>query len=272
MTKLKITLIDVGWGDSILIEIINKKKESVFALIDSNDSVNFQSSFIYIKRYLEREKIKITDKLFEFVILTHAHSDHGQGLMRIIRKYGTKNFWFSKWYKNTSIISLLRYAKMSKKVGYVEEIDDKFNIPDIDNVKFKVLWPESGSVNANENNNSIVLLISMLNINILLTGDIELDVWDRIKNKIPSDIHFLKIPHHGSKNGTVKNDGSTPWLDKVGNKCKLGISTHRVPYEHPDDDVIEKIHVKNFKYYRTDYNHNICISTNGKRLLLNYSR
>lgn len=27
MAKLKVTVIDVGWGDSILIEIINKKKE-----------------------------------------------------------------------------------------------------------------------------------------------------------------------------------------------------------------------------------------------------
>lgn len=271
MTKLNITLIDVGWGDSIFIEIIDKKKERVFALIDSNDSVNFQSSLIYIKRYLEREKIKITDKLFEFVILTHAHSDHGQGLTRIIKKYGTEKLWYSKWDKNTSIISLLRFAKRSKKVGELEEINDKFNISDIENVKFKVLWPEAGNVNSNENNNSIVLLISILNINILLTGDVELDVWDKIKGKIPSDIHFLKIPHHGSNNGTVKKDGTTPWLDKVGNKCKLGISTHRVPYEHPDADVIEKIREKKFKYFRTDYNHNICISTNGKKVQFHYS-
>lgn len=241
-------------------------------MIDSNDSVNVQSSYIYIKRYLEREKIKLHDKLFKFVILTHAHSDHGQGLKRIIQKYGTENFWYSHCYTHTSLITLLRFAKRSDKVEKLDEIDSNFNIPDIENVKFEVLWPEKGYTSSNENNNSIVLLVSILDTKILLTGDVELDVWDRIKNKIPSDVSFLKIPHHGSSNGTIKSDGSTPLLDKVTNKCKLAISTHRVPYEHPDDDVIEKIRAKKFKYIRTDYNHSICMSTNGKRILLKYSR
>lgn len=274
MTKLKVTLIDVGWGDSILIEIINKDKERIFGLIDSNDSVNFQSSYIYIKRYLEREKIEFTDKLFKFIILSHAHSDHGQGLIKIMRKYGTENFCYSKCNKDTSLIALLRFAKRSKKVEKLKVLDNSLPTVDIEGVKFDVLWPPNGRVDSNENNNSIVLLISLLNIKILLTGDIELGVWDYIKDKIPdNDVHFLKIPHHGSANGTVvERDESTPLLDKVGNGCKIGISTHRIPYEHPDEIVIKKIREKNLKYFRTDYNHNICISTYGRRLFVNYSR
>ena len=38
MESLSITLIDVGWGDSILIEYTYDNKKSRFALIDSNES------------------------------------------------------------------------------------------------------------------------------------------------------------------------------------------------------------------------------------------
>ena len=57
MAELKITLIDVGWGDSILLESVDAAGIAHLALIDSNDTTNFRSSEIFIKRYLERARI-----------------------------------------------------------------------------------------------------------------------------------------------------------------------------------------------------------------------
>jgi hypothetical protein len=55
MRSLNVTLIDVGWGDSILLESIDSNDNSYYALIDSNDSTNFRSSYIFLKKYLVKK-------------------------------------------------------------------------------------------------------------------------------------------------------------------------------------------------------------------------
>ncbi|GLC31155.1 ComEC/Rec2 family competence protein [Clostridium omnivorum] len=274
MSRLKVTLIDVGWGDSILIEVIKHNNERTFALIDSNDSTNLRSTHIFLKRYFERERIELnSDCLFEFVMLSHAHSDHGQGLKGIIGQYGTRNLYYPNSFGGPIVPDLIRYARRyPQRINEHRVISCGSYINDIEDVKFKILWPES-EVSDNENNNSIVLLITLKCINILLTGDIEVnkDVWDRIKNKIPDEVHFLKLPHHGSKNGSLDEQGETPLLDKVGSLCKLGISTHIVPYTHPSPEIMKILKEKRFDYFRTDYNHNVSFITNGEKISIEYS-
>lgn len=94
MSNLSVTLIDVGWGDSVLIESQDDNNGNYYALVDSNDSTNFRSSFIFLKRHFEKKGLRISDAkpIFEFVLLSHAHSDHGQGLKSVIREFGTKSF------------------------------------------------------------------------------------------------------------------------------------------------------------------------------------
>lgn len=94
--RLAATLIDVGWGDSILLESEDENGELHLGLIDSNDTVYLRSTYIFLKRYFDRisEKISGKSRLFDFVILSHAHLDHGQGLKAIMKEFGTENFWY----------------------------------------------------------------------------------------------------------------------------------------------------------------------------------
>ena len=50
MGKLNITLIDVGWGDSIFIEHEDDAGNHYYGLIDSNDSKEIKSTRIFIER------------------------------------------------------------------------------------------------------------------------------------------------------------------------------------------------------------------------------
>ena len=96
MSRFSVTLIDVGWGDSVLLAW-EDAADSRFALIDSNDSTNLKSSYVYLKRFFEKQHIDTSSKpVFEFVILSHAHADHGQGLKRLMREFGTRYFWSPK--------------------------------------------------------------------------------------------------------------------------------------------------------------------------------
>ncbi|MDX1686035.1 MAG: hypothetical protein R3275_12425, partial [Saprospiraceae bacterium] len=70
MSQLKIILIDVAWGDSIFLETIDDNGQENYALIDSNDTVNYKSSFIFLKRYFQKKfGVSSIDKpLFDWVI------------------------------------------------------------------------------------------------------------------------------------------------------------------------------------------------------------
>src|ERR1700722_9686980 len=99
---LRVTLIDVGWGDSIFLETSDQKGRKHYALIDSNDSPTLRSSYIFVQRFFEKEYAKQnlqlpdpkTQPLFDWVLLTHAHGDHAEGLKRLLQGFGAARFWY----------------------------------------------------------------------------------------------------------------------------------------------------------------------------------
>ena len=61
MSTLSATVIDVGWGDSIFLAW-DDGNDRRFGLIDSNDTVYLQSSYIFLSRFFERLPTKTPKK------------------------------------------------------------------------------------------------------------------------------------------------------------------------------------------------------------------
>jgi beta-lactamase superfamily II metal-dependent hydrolase len=265
----------VGWGDSILIESEDNYGKRFFALVDSNDTENLCSSFIFIKKHFERTTISLPgDKpVFEFVLLTHAHSDHGQGLKKLMREYGTKNFWYPKSLSWSSLADLIRFANSSSNVRHHQSIDNTKVGITLGDVAIDVLWPpydEQQIDRNNENNNSVVLALKLNTVTFVLSGDAEKEVWNQISSQIPANTRFFKVPHHGSINGTF--DGvRTPWFDGCPSIAYLGISSHVVPFSHPDQEVIDLFDQNNRIYFRTDIHYHLSFQTDGNTVSAKYS-
>lgn len=274
MSQLSITLIDVGWGDSIFIDSIDSNNNRSFALIDSNDTVYYRSSFIFIKRFFEKvlPDTHIPKPAFRFVILSHAHADHGQGLKSIIREFGTQYFWYPKSLNLSALKELINYANRSTTISHHQSIDQTKAIPDLGDVIIKVLWPPYNVIdNHNENNNSIVLTLTLGNVSFVLTGDAEADVWSQISNKIPSNTRLFKVPHHGSVNGTFDNRNQSPWLNNCPSNSVLAISAHNRPFGHPDQEVVNLLNNQPRKYFRTDEHYHLTFTTDGNDIQVKYS-
>ncbi|MHC4214860.1 MAG: ComEC/Rec2 family competence protein [Planctomycetota bacterium] len=268
MINLRITLIDVGWGDSILIESEDGNGKLHYGLVDSNDSQNLRSSYIFLKRHFEKANKNLsTDKpIFDFVLLSHAHSDHIQGLKPVIREFGTQHLWYSKTEPDKSLMfgNLISFAKRSSNVEKHQAIDTGRELPNLGDVELSILWPDEDVIDANnENNNSLVLLLRLGEVSILLTGDSEKEVWSEICHLIPDDVRFFKVPHHGSVNGSFDNDDPA-WLDDCPPGAVLGISSHVRPHEHPDSEVITLFEDNGREFYRTDQHYHVTFETNGQ--------
>jgi competence protein ComEC len=271
MASLKVTLIDVGWGDSILLES-QDGGTTRYGLIDSNDTSTLRSTYIFLRRYFEKADINISDSkpIFQFVLLSHAHTDHGQGLKAIMREFGTENFWYPKSLRQGMLGNLLRYANSSNNVGWHEALHTDKVLPNFGPVRMSVLWPQDNGINSNENNNSVVLVLLLDRVSFVMTGDAEKEVWTTIRDSIPRSTRFFKVPHHGSVNGTFGDDNKAVWLDQCPRSAKLGVSSHIRPFEHPDQEVIDLFDTNNRNYYRTDKQYHLTFETNGRRTKVKY--
>jgi len=264
MGILNITLIDVGWGDSIFIEHVDDAGNSYFGLVDSNDSKEIKSTRIFIERFFRYRREDIRSPLFDFVLLSHPHDDHGKGLEGTMRRYGTAYFWHPNSDKVGSAAPLIRYCNRSTKVQHIESLNStKFPSP-VGDIQLEVLWPHYNQISDNENNNSVVLVMNYKNVSVILTGDAEEEVWEDISGNIPNDTVFFKVPHHGSRNGSLDNNDNATWLQDCPASARLGISCmYRKDYKHPHQEVLNVFHSEGFEYYRTDEHYHLTFSTDG---------
>lgn len=276
MPELSATLIDVGWGDSIFLEFADNADKK-FALIDSNDSTYEQPTYMYIKKFLRRNNIKYgggNKPLFEFILLTHPHSDHAQGLSRIITEFGAKHFLYAKSLNWNAAAFLLRLHKTaSRHITTHESLHTGKTMGPFNNTNISVLWPDSDFIDhTNENNNSVVLLLTLGETSFILSGDAEESVWKNIRDKIPNNTRFFKVPHHGSKYGALSSNTTSLWLSNLDQKTLLGISAHKYGnFNHPDPSVLQLFTANNFTYYRTDEQFHLTFKTDGQNISVKYS-
>jgi competence protein ComEC len=282
MSTLSVTLLDVGWGDSIFLESIAQDGSYHFALIDSNDSRFIQRSMNFLKRYFRRHREYVgplNKPYFDFVLLTHNHEDHASGLKNIIKEFGSKDLFYPHSKQSVTLGALLSFAnrQVNRENGYLdhhEAIEVGKPMPKLGDAEIEILWPPEAFDYHNEdvNDTSVVLSIKLGKHPIVLTGDAEKKVWDRIASKIPRGTRFFKVPHHGSVNGTFTSHNRSAWYESCYPYARLGISGDvDKTWVHPDKKVIELFERDNRKYYRTDENYHITFKTNGSKYDVKYS-
>ena len=277
MAELSATLIDVGWGDSIFIKSQGDKGGPRFALIDCNDYENERSSLIFVKRWFHRNHVDFEsiEHNFEWALLTHGHADHARGLKRMLKTFGTRNLWYPKSVESTTYGNLLNYANRSSRVDHHEAVNHtKTLAADFGDVALEVLWPNNNQIDqTNENNNSVVLALTLATVTFVLTGDSEAPNWATISQRLPSTVRVFQAPHHGARNGMFDGQ-TTPWLDRLQqlpHPVAVAMSSHTRPHGHPHPDVIQEITQRNLPRFRTDEDYHLTFSTHGTDLTVKYS-
>ncbi len=261
---MRVIVLDVGWGDSIIVESRDSVGNWHFGLVDCNDTSSNLATLNFFKRRLKTEKYPNANDphLFKFVLLTHDHADHGQGLKGMMRQFGTEWFWYPKENRRAVQTNLMSYAKRSKKVLKQQALDNTRLLPKLGDVTMEVLWPAPGYNDPAQNNNSVVLLLTLGSCTFLLSGDAEEVAWQNIANKIPSDVEFFKVPHHGSRNGSLDGHGQPTWLPHCPTTATLGISCW-ARFGHPHDEVLDAFEDENRTYLRTDKHYHLIAETDG---------
>lgn len=241
----KVHFIDVGQGDSILIE-----SQGHYALVDAGENNQGEK----VVKYLKSKKVKKLD----FVIGTHPHSDHIGGMDDVIKSFDigkvilspvahtTKTFEDVLDTISDSGLKLTRpVAGANYKLG---------------NATIKIIAPNKDYNDLN--NNSIGIKVTNVKNSFVMYGDCEETAEkDICKNGININADVLKLGHHGSKTST-----SDMILKAVNPKHAVVSCGKNNQYDHPDKEVMNKLKKKNIKVYRTDLQGTIIATSDGKNI------
>lgn len=245
--RIKISYIDVGQGDSELIQVNNKN-----LLIDAGPSQNTDKLISFLKS----QKIRKLD----YVIATHPHEDHIGGMPAIIKKYPIDKFYAPKIIANTQFFENMVTALKDKDMK-IYPAKSGMSIDLGKNTKCNIIAPNNNKYE-NLNDYSIVLVISYKNCKFLFTGDAEnLSEEEILNNNYDISCNVLKIGHHGSKTSS-----SDEFLDKTRANIAVISCGKDNDYGHPNKTTLEKLKRHNIKIYRTDLEGNIILTSNGNSI------
>jgi len=241
---LSVHFIDVGQGDSILIDL-----DETEVLIDGGDRspgvVNYLSSYV--------------DGELDVMVATHAHADHIGGLIDVLSEYEVKEIWLngytatSKTYEDfMSLVNAENAVVCQAECGKTVQAGS---------LTFNVLNPPK-QLFSDANSNSIVLSLSYGEIDFLFTGDAEVEAEEKmlLQSYAPvPDVEILKVGHHGSSTAS-----SPQFLNIVKPDVAIYMCGAGNTYGHPHEESIAALNGIGAETYGTDVNGTIIVSTDGK--------
>ncbi|HYE81199.1 MAG TPA: DNA internalization-related competence protein ComEC/Rec2 [Clostridia bacterium] len=255
---LRMFFFDVGQGDSCCIITPFKK----VILVDGGGSSRNGDYY-----YDVGGKITLPALLhqgvwrIDTVIVSHLHDDHMEGLLSVIEVYPVKNIIIPKVSggpENISVNSGEFMKLCRRKRVNIYRLGKGDHIDIGKDVRIDFLHPEE-EAEADENENSLVGLMTYGSFRALLTGDIGKET----EKELPAEAieaSVLKVPHHGS--GRSSSEG---FLEEVKPEISV-ISVGRNNFGHPSGDTIKRLNDSGSLVYRTDETGAVIITTDGKKM------
>lgn len=137
----------------------------------------------------------------DYVVATHAHSDHIGGLPDVLGSFNIGDFYMTSAVATTSIYENMLYA-VDDCGAVVHDVMVGDIIYNETNLLIEVVAPKEIDYDE-QNNNSVVIKLTYGNNKFLFTGDAEKSEEDGIWTNIKCDV--LKVGHHGSNNSSSSN-------------------------------------------------------------------
>lgn len=244
---LSIHIIDVGQGDSILIQTPNKKN----ILVDGGD----EDAQHIVKNYLKRKKVKSLD----IIIATHPDTDHIGSLDYIVENFSVKSIYMPEQSVDSeSYINLVNSCNSKKLTPEYLYKGDNINIEK--NIDINVLSPSY--IQGDNNLNSIVFTLDFNQNSFLFTGDAEEENESDIINSFDLDyVDFLKVGHHGSNSSTTDEFIKETSPDVAAISCG-----YKNSYGHPHKQTLENLSKHSVLTYRTDQIGDIVFFSDGQTI------
>lgn len=259
--KLRVSILDVGQGDSILIT----SPSGQHILIDGGPSPE--------RVCLELGKaLPYWDRTIDLVVLTHPHDDHVTGLVEVLRRYEVKQVLYPDMDYGAVVYDEWLEVLGEKNIPYTwAQVGQHIDIGG--GAVLKVLNPPAEFLEGTESdadNNGVITRLEMGEVSFLLTAD-HFEDAERylIDQGIEVRSTVLKVGHHGSNTSTCPE-----FLAAVDPEVAVISVSADNPYGHPSEEVMARLseRLEEDSVYLTSEQGTITFTTDGKRLWVETER
>ena len=248
-TGLRVTFLDVGQGDSALVEAPGGA-----VLVDEGPP----------EADVAGQLRRLGLRSLTAIILTHPQRDHIGGAAGVVDRLNVGAVGDpgieAPSPDRAAVMAAARRHRVPVVVVHAGEV---FRIGAL---KLRILWPDDpGLPSEDPNQHAVVALVSYGSTDVLLTADAESDVTSRLPL---GQVEVLKVAHHGSE------DPGLPDLLRVlrPRLAVISVGAHN-DYDHPRPETIAALAaVPGLETLRTDENGRIVIESDGRTLTVRSER
>ena len=255
---LKLSVVDVGQGDSLLLEL----PDGSAVLVDGGGIP--YSDFDMGEKVVLPELLRRGIRELRAMVLTHPDGDHAFGLISLARDLKVAEFWTATpW---SSLAEVPELAKVITEKNIPVRALSHGDMLFAAKTSFEVLWPPAkiNSLELSRNDRSLVLRVCCSEICFALTGDLEklgeqglLAQGDEIKSQV------LKVGHHGSRTST-----SGEFLQAIHPKIAVISAGKDNRFGMPHREVLERLGQEGIEWFSTERDGQMVIATDGKEIFI----
>lgn len=246
---LRVTFLDVGQGDSALLQDGNG-----FDVLIDGGSPSAGSGLVAF--LLDREAREL-----EVMVVSHAHRDHIGGLIAVLQEpaISVEQVLFNGYPDSTDTWQAFTQAVAGAAISMTVATFPAFYT--WGDFQASVLNPEAGLSSPDQNEASLVLRVEYGFLRFLFTGDIGHAAEEAIlKRTSLLEADLLKVAHHGSL------DSSGPDFLAAVQPGEAVISVGKNSYGHPAYETITALQAVGARLWRTDFSGNLQVTSDGSRL------
>lgn len=228
---VRVVVMDVGQGDAILV-----RDGPAAVLVDAGPSPES------LRTALLRNGVRSLDA----VVISHLHDDHAGGLKALAGTIPVRRAYVAAGALgeggHPEVIGLLKSVSDEVlELGTGQELT-------VGRLTLQAVSPASAVADAAENDSSVVLLARAWQTEVLLTGDAESEVLERVVGAgLVPDIDVLKVGHHGS--ASAVSPGSLSALRPEWAIISVGAGNR---FGHPTPSTLELLSAAGARVLRTD--------------------
>lgn len=252
---LEMTVLDVGHGDSLVLRTPGGRT----ILIDTGTE---EAGRYVVTPYLRHQGINIVDAL----VLTHPDADHAGGAEVVVESVRVRRLLTNGASPVTLAARRLMERAKTQHGLMPTGLQAGMRLAEIPGVRVQVLHPPAGFVprtQPHSNDNSVVMKVTMGDVSLLLTGDLETQGLPKVmawQTQLQSTV--LKIPHHGSALGPLGRE----FFGQVQPRLAL-LSVGRL-HGLPSAETLDALQSTGARIYSTRRDGALTIKTDGSRLLI----